>query len=233
MPTRRELLVLGAATGAALAGCLSESDDAGSGVDGTDGGGGDGTDAETSTATDEGTGAGTPVAATPTTPTSTGSASATTAAGFTLRTPAFDSGGSVPRRYTCDGADVSPALAVGGVPGDAASLALVVDDPDADGFTHWLCWNLPPGVETIPAERPRERTLDSPEGAIQGTNGFGEIGYLGPCPPEGDGVHTYRFSLAALSTTLDLDPGAEREAFDAALGDAEIARARLTGTYER
>lgn len=86
---------------------------------------------------------------------------------------------------------------------------------------------------TIPAERPRERRLDSPERAIQGTNGFGESGYLGPCPPEGDGVHTYRFSLAALSTPLDLDPGAEREAFDAALGDAEIGWARLTGTYER
>ena len=145
--------------------------------------------------------------------------------GLALRSPAFDDGGSIPRQYGRNGADVNPPLEVTGVPDDAAALAVVVDDPDAveaagEVFVHWLVWNVP--LTTVPENW-------SPETAVEGTNDFGEVGYGGPAPP--DGPHTYRFKCFALDGTLELEAGATVEKFGPALEGRVLARAQLEGTY--
>ena len=145
---------------------------------------------------------------------------------LTLTSAAFEDGAPIPVRFTCEGADVSPPLGWTGLPAGTASLALLLDDPDAPGgaFTHWLAW----GLEPAPGELG--------EGAAppaQGRNGFGGRGYGGPCPPRGDGPHRYVFRLYALDALLDLEPGAGKKAFQAALAGHVIGAAELTGTYER
>ncbi|WP_264780790.1 YbhB/YbcL family Raf kinase inhibitor-like protein [Haladaptatus sp. T7] len=150
-------------------------------------------------------------------------------------TPAFEDGASVPTEFTCSGRDVSPPLEIESVPDDAKSLAIVVDDPDAPSgtFTHWLLWNLPPGTTTVPKNVPQRRTVGSLDGARQGTNGFGEIGYRGPCPPKGDGPHTYRFTLYLLERELQLDAGAKRAALFGAMDGNRLGRARFTAAFGR
>ncbi|MFB6170184.1 MAG: YbhB/YbcL family Raf kinase inhibitor-like protein [Haloarculaceae archaeon] len=155
--------------------------------------------------------------------------------GLELTSPAFDAGGAIPTRHTCDGENVSPPLSVSGVADEVESLALVVDDPDApraEPFVHWLLWNLPPDTGELPAGVPRGGTVDA-LGARQGTNDHGDVGYFGPCPPRDDGAHTYRFTLTALDATLDVEPGANRPALDAAMADHASQRVTLRGTYDR
>jgi len=170
-------------------------------------------------------------------PTATGSATGgqpeTGEVGLTLSSPAFDAGNSIPARHTADGDDVSPRLVVDGVPDDADSLALALDDPDAGGFVHWLLWNVPADVDAVPENVPRTETVSSLGDARQGTNGFGDIGYRGPAPPADDGAHTYRFTLWAVDRTLDLAPGATRESLTDALDGHRIASTLLTGDYDR
>ncbi len=150
-------------------------------------------------------------------------------------TNAFGEGGSVPTRFTCSGRDVSPPLEIASVPDEAKSLAIVVDDPDAPSgtFTHWLLWNLPPGTTTVPKAVPQEKTVGSLDGARQGTNDFGDIGYRGPCPPKGDGPHTYRFTLYVLERELELDAGAKRDALFGAMDGVRLGRARFTAEFGR
>lgn len=154
---------------------------------------------------------------------------------FSARTSAFTHGEAIPEMFTCEGDDVSPELTIAEAPDDAASLAVVVDDPDAakTTFTHWLLWNLSPDAVEIHEDVPRTETVGTLDGAVQGSNDFGELGYRGPCPPEGDDPHEYRFTVVALDETLNLDPGAKRRDFDDAVEGAEIARARFTGTFSR
>lgn len=128
-------------------------------------------------------------------------------------------------RLTCDGGDISPALEWTGVPESTVELALALEDPDAPGatFTHWLVWGLHPSISALD------------EGAmldLEGRNDFGETGYGGPCPPGGQ-EHRYRFRLFALDASVDLEGGADREAFDVAVAPLVLAEARLTATYER
>lgn len=152
-----------------------------------------------------------------------------------LSSSAFREGEAIPAAYTCDGADESPPLAFEEIPSETGALGLVVEDPDAPGttFTHWLLWNLPPDRTVIHAGVTDAPTLPSLGGARQGKNGFGTIGYRGPCPPGGGGEHTYRFRAYALDAALDVAPGADRGAVLPALEGAEIATDTLTGTYER
>jgi Raf kinase inhibitor-like YbhB/YbcL family protein len=143
-----------------------------------------------------------------------------------LTSTAFGDGEPIPDRFTCEGADVSPPLAWAELPPGTASLALLVDDPDAPGgtFTHWLAWDIDPAAGAIG------------EGAVlpaEGKNGFGHRGYGGPCPPRGDGPHRYLFRLFALDAPLDLDAGANKGSFQAALAGHVLAAGELTGTYER
>ncbi|MCD6415403.1 MAG: YbhB/YbcL family Raf kinase inhibitor-like protein [Planctomycetes bacterium] len=142
-----------------------------------------------------------------------------------LRSAAFEHGGRIPFRYTCDGANVSPPLEISDVPETAAALALVMDDPDAPGgtFDHWLVWNIPPDTTSIPED-------SEPEG-VQGKTDFGRRGYGGPCPP--DGTHTYRFKLYALDQELSLPQGARKSALEEAMTGHVLAQTLLAGVYTR
>lgn len=134
----------------------------------------------------------------------------------------------VPKRFTCEGEDVSPHLQWTDVPEEARELALVCDDPDAPRgtFTHWVLWGLPPETGSL-------KTGELPDGARQGTNGFGTIGYRGPCPPPGHGTHHYHFTLYALSGTVDLEDGASVDELRAAIEGNVVAESTLIATYER
>lgn len=147
------------------------------------------------------------------------------AGGLDVTSTAFADGDPVPQRHTCDGDDVSPPLAFEGVPDATAELALVVRDPDADGFVHWVVAGLPPQATEL-AEG------DLPPGAVEADNGFGEPGWAGPCPPEGD--HTYAFTLYALEEPSGVGAGDEADEAAAAVESAPAAAtATLRGTYER
>jgi Raf kinase inhibitor-like YbhB/YbcL family protein len=152
-----------------------------------------------------------------------------------FRSTAFEEGASIPETYTCDGDDVSPPLAIEGVGEEAETLAVIADDPDAPGetFTHWLLWNLPADVEEIPENVPTTETVEELDGARQGTNDFGEVGYSGPCPPEVGDAHTYRFRLYALSETIRAGGGAKRKETLDAIRDVRLATAEFTATYGR
>ena len=150
---------------------------------------------------------------------------------MTLTSPAFHDGEPIPRRYTCDGADVSPALAWSGAPAETESYALICDDPDAPGGTwvHWVLYDLPPSVTALDEGI---ASVDRPDsGGVSGTNDFGRLGYGGPCPPRG--THRYYFRIYALDTILDLPPGATRRQLLRAIDGHIVAEARLMGTYER
>ena len=146
---------------------------------------------------------------------------------LTITSTAFAPEGAIPTLYTCDGKDRSPPLAWSGVPAGTRSLALIVDDPDARGWVHWIAWNIPFTASRLPENVPQAMTL--PDGTRQGLNDFGKIGYGGPCPPSG--IHRYSFRILALDTLLDLAPGAERYELVKAIGSHVLEEARLTGTF--
>lgn len=148
-----------------------------------------------------------------------------------ITSTAFADEGMIPRRFTCDGEDVSPPLGWQGLPDGAKSLALIADDPDAPRKTwvHWVLYNLPAARGDLPEGVPPERTLAG--GGRQGTNDFGRIGYGGPCPPSG--THRYFFKLYALGAQLDLLPGATKEELLRAMEGHVLAEAQLMGRYRR
>jgi Raf kinase inhibitor-like YbhB/YbcL family protein len=142
-----------------------------------------------------------------------------------ISSSAFQDGGKIPANFTCDGTNTNPGLQLEGVPAEAKSLVLIVDDPDAPSglFTHWLVWNLDP------------KTTGISEGAsakgVQGKNDFGKSGYGGPCPPSGS--HRYYFKLFALDTDLNLPAGSERPQLDAAMKGHIIGQGQLMARYSR
>lgn len=154
---------------------------------------------------------------------------------LTLRSATVAAGESIPRTFTCEGADVSPALSIGDVPAAAKSVALLVDDLDAPGggFTHWVAWNLPPTLSEIPRGVAQTSRPDALEGGIQGTNDFDEIGYRGPCPPRSDGPHTYRFQVFALTDPVDLEPDAGGAALLGVLETGLIATGGFIAPFGR
>ncbi|GFO57452.1 hypothetical protein GMSM_44590 [Geomonas sp. Red276] len=145
---------------------------------------------------------------------------------FKLTSPAFNHGTMIPSKYTCDGDNVSPYLVVHGVPAEAKSLALVVEDPDAPSglYIHWLLWNIPIEVKEI-----KEHTV--PFNAVEGLNSNQGFGYEGPCPPSG--THRYYFRLYALDIKLRLKEGALRADLDAAMEGHILGAAGLMETYSR
>ena len=147
---------------------------------------------------------------------------------FRLSSTAFADGAPVPRRFTCDGEDVSPDLDWSGAPADTVALALIVDDPDARGFVHWVVYNMT-GSATGGLMEGASASVDAPP---QGTNDFGRLGWSGPCPPPGR-QHRYVFRLLALDDWLDLAgaPSA-KDVLDAAAGHV-LAPAVLTGIHQR
>ena len=144
---------------------------------------------------------------------------------MTITSSAFQEGGNIPSKFTCDGSDTSPPLQITGIPSNAKTLVLIADDPDAPSglFTHWLVWNIPPHTNSI-AEG------SAPQG-VKGTNDFGKSGYRGPCPPSGS--HRYSFKIFALDRELDLRSGAKRSQVDAAMKGHVIAQGELVGHYSR
>jgi hypothetical protein len=149
-----------------------------------------------------------------------------------LKANAFGHGGEIPKRYTCSGADVSPALNWSGVSPAAHSLALIVDDPDAPRgtWTHWILWNMPAHLTSLPEGVPAVESLEN--GARQGKNDFGRIGYGGPCPPPGR-PHRYFFKLFALDIALDLQPGCGRKELDRAMKGHILSQAEWMGRFRR
>lgn len=143
-----------------------------------------------------------------------------------ITSSAFQEGGAIPEKFSKNGQNVSPELRIEGLPADAKTLAVIVDDPDAPVglFTHWLVWNIDPKTTHITEG-------NAPSGAIQGKNDFGETGYGGPQPPSG--THRYFFKVFALNGTLDLKPGAKRKDVDAAMKGHVIAQGQLMGKYSK
>lgn len=143
-----------------------------------------------------------------------------------LTSSAFEEEDRIPEKYTCDGPDLSPPLAWSGVPQEAESLALIVDDPDAPMGTwvHWVLFNLPPETSAL-AE-------DTSGGGKEGVNDFNRTGYGGPCPPPGK-PHRYFFKLYALDTTLDLGSEAKKKDVLNAMEGHILAQGQLMGTFSR
>jgi len=143
-----------------------------------------------------------------------------------IRSPAFQEGGTIPEKFSKNDQNVNPELRIEGVPAEAKSLALIVDDPDAPVglFTHWLVWNIDPKTTEI-----AEKSV--PKGGSQGTNDFPGSGYDGPQPPSG--THRYYFKIFALDRMLDLKSGAKRREVDAAMRGHVIAQGELMGRYSK
>jgi Raf kinase inhibitor-like YbhB/YbcL family protein len=152
-----------------------------------------------------------------------------------LSSPAFAHEGPIPAAFTCEGRDRSPALQWSGVPPNAKSLALIVDDPDAPDpkapettYVHWVLYNIPGGAVGLPEGI---EGSDLPAGTREGTNDWKRAGYGGPCPPIGR--HRYFFKLYALDVALpDLGPATKPE-LEAAMKGHVLAEATLMGTYEK
>ncbi|MFA4872363.1 MAG: YbhB/YbcL family Raf kinase inhibitor-like protein [Patescibacteria group bacterium] len=143
-----------------------------------------------------------------------------------LSCPAFQHEGMVPPQYTCDGMDVNPPFTIEGVPEQARSLALVVDDPDAPGgdWVHWTMWNIDPSTSRIEGNT-------VPVGAVEGMTDFGRSGWGGPCPPSG--THRYQFKLYALDAMLSLGNTAKKRDLEEAMKGHVLAQAVLAGKYSR
>ncbi|MGZ5304108.1 MAG: YbhB/YbcL family Raf kinase inhibitor-like protein [Bacteroidia bacterium] len=134
----------------------------------------------------------------------------------------FESGQSIPAKYTCDGEDINPHLNIEGMPIPTQTLALIMEDPDAPSgmFIHWLCWDLPP-VSNID---------ENSQMGTQGINSFGKKGYKGPCPPR-NSKHHYNFKVYALDAKLDLQETATRAELEKAMESHIIAKGELQGLY--
>ena len=142
-------------------------------------------------------------------------------ASLALRSSAFEANGAIPAEHTCSGRDSSPPLSWDAPPAGTASFALICDDPDAPlgTWVHWVLYDLPAQLRTLPAAVPPGETLSG--GGFQGRNDFGDIGYGGPCPPRGQ--HRYFFKLYALDIALDLAAGASKAQVEAAISGHILA----------
>ncbi|MGA3081938.1 MAG: YbhB/YbcL family Raf kinase inhibitor-like protein [Terracidiphilus sp.] len=141
-------------------------------------------------------------------------------------------GSRIPAEFTCSGAGISPQLAWSAPPKGTASFALIVSDPDAPGrtFVHWVLYDLPAATRALPEGLPSEGQLA--DGARQGRNDFGNLGYGGPCPP-GHAPHHYVFTVYALDAKLGLAAGVTRAQVEAAMQGHILARGELVGVFQR
>src|SRR4029450_6232457 len=153
---------------------------------------------------------------------------------LTLTSSAFEPGGTIPSKYTCEGDDVSPPLAFAGAPAGTKSLALIVDDPDAPDpkapkrvWVHWLVYNLSPDSQGLPENA---SAAGLPGGATAGLSDFKQTVYRGACPPIGR--HRYFHKLYALDVTLPAKP-VTRSELEAAMNGHVLAQAELIGTYQK
>jgi len=149
-----------------------------------------------------------------------------------MSSAAFSSGEAIPKKFTCDGPDVSPQLKWNDPPANTQSMALIMDDPDAPGSTwvHWVLYDLPANTRELPEGVAKQEQLSS--GARQGRNDFEKTGYGGPCPPPGK-PHRYSFKLYALDNKLNLKSGATKAELERAMKSHVLAQAELIGKYGR
>jgi Raf kinase inhibitor-like YbhB/YbcL family protein len=142
---------------------------------------------------------------------------------LTVTSPAFENSKNIPSKYTCDGNDVNPPLNIEGIPKEAKSMVLIVEDPDAPMglWIHWVVWNIPP-TSTI-----KENSAPG----TQGLNTSRSHSYGGPCPPSG--THRYFFKVYALDTILDLRSNSEKENVEEAIQGHALAKGEIIGLYRR
>ncbi len=161
-----------------------------------------------------------------------------TAMNLTIQSPAFENNTVIPQRFTGDGEDVSPELSWSGLPEGAKELALIMDDPDApmpEPWVHWVIYKIPATATGLPEGVAKDATLTIPQGALQGVNSWGsdDIGYRGPAPPPGHGVHHYYFKVYALDTALNVEPRLTKTQLLSAMEGHILAQGELVGTYQR
>lgn len=154
---------------------------------------------------------------------------------MTLQSGAFEAGGKIPEKYTCEGKDTAPPLAWDSVPENARSLVLIVDDPDAPDpkapmmtWVHWVLYNIPPETTGLPEGAGRS---DLPAGTGEGVNDWHRTGYGGPCPPVGR--HRYFFKLYALDRALRFSGNPAKNEVETAMHGHVIERVQLIGTYKK
>jgi Raf kinase inhibitor-like YbhB/YbcL family protein len=143
-----------------------------------------------------------------------------------ITSSAFEDGGMIPAKYTCDGADISPPLRWDAAPEGTQSIALICDDPDAPmgTFVHWVLFNLPADIKELAENFPDDETR-------QGVTDFGKTGYGGPCPPSG--THRYFFKIYALDTKVDLAGRADKPRLLKAMEGHILGQGQLMGKYKR
>lgn len=154
--------------------------------------------------------------------------------GIELSSTAFPANGTIPDRYAEYGDGLSPPLQWNAVPG-AKAYAIILEDPDApsaEPFLHWAIWDIPGDVTSLPESLPQTRRLDRPEGAIQGRNAAGGVGYFGPRPPAGDRAHRYHFQIFAMNAPLELASDTPLATLLQRLQDGVLAQGELIGLYQ-
>jgi Raf kinase inhibitor-like YbhB/YbcL family protein len=157
-------------------------------------------------------------------------------ASLTVQSPAFADGRPIPRRHTGDGEDLSPPLTWSALPAGTKELALIVDDPDAptaEPWVHWVIHGIPATTAGLNEGVHQQERPPFPAGAIQGTNSWETVGYRGPAPPRGHGLHHYHFTIYALDAPLGLLAGLDKRGLLKAVVGHVLARGELVGTYER
>lgn len=153
---------------------------------------------------------------------------------FNISSPDFRNGELIPKRFSCEGDDMSPELSWNDPPEGTKSYALIVEDPDAPAgtFIHWVVYDLPPEFHRLYRGMGNDGVPQ--DGIKQGSTDFGHTGYGGPCPPKGHGQHRYEFILRALDLkTLGLSEGAEKSEVERAMKGHILGETRITGLYRR
>lgn len=152
--------------------------------------------------------------------------------GFQITSTAFVQGGQIPPKYTTNGDNISPPMAWSSAPQKTKSFTITCEDPDASGFGggaffHWIIFDIPGNVTQLAEGITNQRTLDN--GAKQGTNDLGTIGYTGPSPPSG--THRYSFKIYAIDVMLNLEPGATKQQVNKAMQGHILGQTQITGKY--
>jgi Raf kinase inhibitor-like YbhB/YbcL family protein len=153
-----------------------------------------------------------------------------------VQSSAFGPNALIPRRYTADGEDVSPPMTWSGAPPTTKEFALICDDPDAPSpqpWVHWVVYKMPATALALPETVAPVDAPADPAGALHGRNSWNTLGYRGPAPPRGHGVHHYHFQVYALDATIALNAGATKEQLLSAMRGHVVAQGELVGTYQR
>jgi Raf kinase inhibitor-like YbhB/YbcL family protein len=152
-----------------------------------------------------------------------------------ITSSSFNANAPIPPKYADYGEKISPALSWTGVPASAKSLVLMVEDPAAQEprpFVHWVLFDLPPSITSLPEAVPGTPRLPEFGGALQGRNSRGTIGYFGPRPPKGDPAHEYHFQVFAVDSMLNVDPASAPGVVLSAMKGRVVGRGELTGTFQ-